>query len=796
MKARFIIVALIVLVLCGAVAYTLLSRPNAHRPEGGSESAGSTPARLENPFQRPALTRPTESAPTLSKAEHSPIKGEGAIRGLVLLPDGTPARGASVQVQSDDPAATKEGHTNHADQDGQFALNQLAWGWYGVYASQDERAATAVCLLSPHKPAAEVTLVLEPAGFISGHVIGDAGAGVAAASIAPVMKDDRRLQPGQRAAMTIQTGADGSFTSPLLPERTWQFEVRADGYATTITPPINVGTSGARVYLERGGILSGVVVDVESGNPVTGMKLRAAKPDVPADAHEAKTGSAGEFAFAHLVNGVNRVASSDSDRVLVPAFSTVDVGAGGMSEDLVLHAGKAAIVAGKILDVAGAPVPGLTVYADAQDTSATLPGHSDPSGQEGEYRITGLAPGTYVLSVPQLGHLQIQTQTVTLEQGESRAGVDFTLPFGISASGHVYDTAGSPVPGAEIEGKYFAGPFGQGRVTATADASGTFQVYGPQPESELHLRAVTGNASSPWYGPIIVSAEGVQDLELILSEVRDSAIAGIVVSETGQPLRCILRVDDPATAVSGAPVQQIITGWDGTFMVPVHTPGDYEIYLGAYEPEGFMNATTLAARLSLAAGQSERGLRLVYTENGQFVIAGHVLDAGGNPVPGAMITPAVSADSAGGPLPSAQSDAQGSFSLDMPDEGTYRLVVMAPGYSVQHMHDVATGTVDVEVVLEKKAQLQGRVVDATTGQAVPAFSVAIVREGLPSDRVLRLQPVHDSQGSFTIDIPSVPDSIFEVFVKADGYQESRTPLDPSKHMPGSPSLLIPVSPLR
>jgi protocatechuate 3,4-dioxygenase beta subunit len=700
MKVRIAIFTVIAAAIASYMVYRgILATRERSEVALPSETAAPAEPAQQNPDVIPA--QPIETIAAVENPPDVSRDGEGIIAGQVLLPGRYPAQDATVQIYAMEPDGDPQPFTATIDTDGRFVRPGLQFGWYHVFASQDNQADTKLCVLTPHDPAAELTLLLQPGGIISGQVLGEGGVGVLSARVTPIVHDDRRVR---HDSLAVRTAEDGAFVSPILAERAWQFEVQADGYATAVSEPITIGTTDARIYLERGGTLSGVVLEIDSQSPVPRMTLQANNPNSPAGSRETETSETGEFTFSGLVNGTNDIVSTDSARVLNPAVYTVEAGNNDGSQQVVLYATEGAAISGTIRSISGPPVSGMTVYAEASDPATMRSRGSMPSDEQGAYHISGLAPGAYSLAINELRHIHFELPSVLLQPRETRSGIDFALPFAVSVSGHVYDAEGAPVLGAAVEGKYYSGPFGQGRVEARADGDGAFRVFGPEPESELFIRANTNNASSSWYGPIIVSAEGVHGVELIVERIRDGVIAGVVVSESGQPIRSIVGVKNVTTDDLGLPMEYVQSGWDGGFAISVFTPGDYEIFLGPYDPEGYQTATRSAAQISLAAGGSERGLRLIYSEEAHFAISGRVIDSNNNPIAGAMINPGVLQGSTAQAISPARTDARGEFTLKMSEEGVYRLIVVAPGYKVQHVHDVETDTNGITIALEKTAK--------------------------------------------------------------------------------------------
>src|ERR1051325_11482876 len=84
------------------------------------------------------------------------------------------------------------------------------------------------------------------------------------------------------------------------------------------------------------------------------------------------------------------------------------------------HAGRGAVLAGRVLDGQGSAVPGATVTA----ASSGVRRASAWSGATGLYRITGLPPGDYRLTVEAAG---FTTVSVTAVLGDHDLTRDITL---------------------------------------------------------------------------------------------------------------------------------------------------------------------------------------------------------------------------------------------------------------------------------------------------------------------------------------------------------------------------------
>ncbi len=155
-------------------------------------------------------------------------------------------------------------------------------------------------------------------------------------------------------------------------------------------------------------------------------------------------------------------------------------------------------IAGTVTDAGGSPLAGMTVRAGNYDDVANCGGDqfsADTAG-DGSYRLD-VTPGTYLVFVNSHNsagsHVPeayadvnrwsaIQTATpVTVVQGQTAAGVDFSLPDGFTVSGRLVDSQGQPVLGAgghihdDAQGVDFGCALGFG----SSDADGTFRVNVP-----------------------------------------------------------------------------------------------------------------------------------------------------------------------------------------------------------------------------------------------------------------------------------------------------------------------------
>ena len=152
---------------------------------------------------------------------------------------------------------------------------------------------------------------------------------------------------------------------------------------------------------------------------------------------------------------------------------------------------------GRVVDAAGRPMAGVTVYRARmhgtfrfrRDLAAGDP-EADPhavTGDDGTFEFANLAPVPVQLLVDQPGWLEVAA-SAELSAGQRTQVPDFTLRPGRQLRGHVLDQAGAPIAGATITPESGAGERNPRRaVTSVTD--GSFAIDGVSVISKLFVTA-------------------------------------------------------------------------------------------------------------------------------------------------------------------------------------------------------------------------------------------------------------------------------------------------------------------
>jgi hypothetical protein len=350
------------------------------------------------------------------------------------------------------------------------------------------------------------------------------------------------------------------------------------------------------------------------------------------------------------------------------------------------------------------------------------------SDTRGDFRVDGLAPGSYLLEARAVGHVRAVQRRVRVP---ATGPLTVELQAAGVIEGFVVDGQGRPAAGAEVH----VG----GRVpeVVTTGAGGGFSVE-VEPGDHI-VSARRGSEAGSLASPIIVSAgKTVRDVRIQLGE--SAALEGHVVAKaTGAPIEGA-RVDVSPYGNNGDSGRAVTDG-AGFFSVGQLAPGSYDVMVSA---QGY--AESLRRALTVAAGER---FSVEFQLAGTGTVEGFIRDSGGQPVPGAQV---VSSNRWGGESGStpmeARADAEGHYRLEGLPAGPLSLTARREGATigVRHLVEVSEdATVTRDFTLEEPGTVEGKVIPAQGSLPTePLVVLAYPREStaqVPSDfRPLELEP--------------------------------------------------------
>ena len=235
----------------------------------------------------------------------------------------------------------------------------------------------------------------------------------------------------------VRTDVNGNYTLMGLPEGI--IEIHSDdtqGYIghmdRTVTVGISEEVTGIDYSLHRGATISGRVTDVETGLPISGVKIQAEEVGEGRTRSRDDVGDDGRFTIGGLTPGVYVVTAEGETKGYVRELyddkharadaALVAVTGTDAVEGIDFGLKRGATISGRVMDAGtGLPIANM-------DVKATLGDGDDLSWSEtniyGRYTLKGIPDGVMEVVVAGQGYLQT-SKTVTIRGGQNLTGIDF-----------------------------------------------------------------------------------------------------------------------------------------------------------------------------------------------------------------------------------------------------------------------------------------------------------------------------------------------------------------------------------
>lgn len=511
-------------------------------------------------------------------------------------------------------------------------------------------------------------------------------------------------------------------------------------------------TSCGTVHDPNACSLEGIVLDRSTGAPVADVTVALGvintrpnleKPVVPYGdgdrPYTQTTGRDGKFRFGGLKAGKLLLMIQDESMGCVEGEVSVGLAAGDNKQDIELHVAEGASISGTIYnDGYYHGVGGVTVQVvpSHEQRKEWVRAYEAVTNRDGTFSIGGIPSGNYDIRSSPTDGLQ---QTSVLFHGETPVCVpgnpfgfpmewgtryepfEFTVEPGALARGVVVDEAGAPVAGAGI--------FHFGRdITDPADVltDGNGQFLYPNDEELMvpSIIAYKDGCFSEWlnsdrtldkYGPICLTLHPGSSLR-----VR-------VVDSEGQPIGWPFDIDISVEyqGAPSSPYARAMESEPGLFVLPRLPAAKYK--LGVWGTHS-KYIDSLPESIALSPGD-DREITLVARNTQELRgpdILGRVVDSEGNPIPVAKLE-GIANDSY-----RATTSSDGSFSYrtrSIKALGAYEkaetldrlnIRISAAGFMNQVI-SARPGDDYLEIVLEKAVTFHGRVLDASTENAIELF---------------------------------------------------------------------------
>jgi protocatechuate 3,4-dioxygenase beta subunit len=575
-----------------------------------------------------------------------------------------PLRGAIVRaarIAVDKPgAASNIGF--RTDEDGKFILRGVAPGvvtFHVVKAGYVPGPYTSARAAADGERIDNVILSVPPAASISGRVVDESGQPVIGALVAtgiPMKSDVKTERTLNSLSIAGVTDDDGQYWIGGL--AAGDYMVAANPYgevgvaqdpadrpgAQTITVKLDVGEerTGADLVVklratntapvlpkaQQGtSIVSGRVVDTRGravSNSIVALgSVEAASAGtrfVPS--FIVSTDSAGNFQVANVPAGTFGISASAPGFPVAlqlqgqPTLTPMQVAVkdGSATTGIVLTLRRGAVISGTITDEFGDPVWASVTISGPYRSEAGAQGRTITADARGRYRVTGLLPGEYLLSVQMPAGTEIHFESqpgqesvlaparvfypgvpraglasnVAVAEGEETAGIDFVLQPIAVASINVTITADRPVNEIQL---HHIGLDDRLAIQNTTIVRGSTATLDVAPGRYRLLASVDVTSEVRLWSLVDVDADPLLPATVNMNLEPGANISGRVVFES----------TTNTSHQEAGPSLLLIQRVPGTKML---SPGNatFEAATGAFSWQGLM-----PGRYILQAGSAERG---------------------------------------------------------------------------------------------------------------------------------------------------------------------------------------------
>ena len=416
--------------------------------------------------------------------------------------------------------------------------------------------------------------------------------------------------------------------------------------------------------------ISGRVFEAGSNQPVRNARVHAASP-VVAGGRTAYTGADGSFTFRELPPGayavsvtkVGWVSGAFGRERILDAARAFDVAAGATVEHVDIAMARGGVIAGRITDEFGDPLPHTSVaamrYQAVNGQRRLVPAATRASNDVGEFRIFGLAPGQYFLSAT-LRNMQgmnggderevyaatyypgtpsvAGAQALTIAQGQTLSAMNMMLlPVRpVHVSGTVTSATGEPLRNASVMAALRLGLGTIAPIGAGVGPDGSFTLSGLS-AGDYILRARAGPSGESAAMPLTVGSSDMTGVQLVTSPpVKITGRVIVDPAELGTLKGSTFRLGAPAanleeTNIAGGAA--VPAKDDFTFELPAN-PGHVLIrsnttgwFLRSVKVHG---AEILDTGMEVRANEPIGNVEVVITHK-QPEVSGIVKDAAGEP---------------------------------------------------------------------------------------------------------------------------------------------------------------------
>ena len=449
---------------------------------------------------------------------------------------------------------------------GAFTLSGFTPGKWSVTASSKEHVDSEP--LDVELPTSEpVTLVLRRGARISGVIVDASGRPVPGARVD--VQDSAERDFSMRFddfEEDPESGADGRFLLPKVKPGAVTLTASATGFAPSEPLALEVlagrETSGVVLTLQRGGTLTGEVVDLD-GRQAAGVDVWLYNTSGTNFNESAESDAGGRFELTGMPAGRYHVRAVLENGLELTA--QVELAEGASAHVRLAPESKNAVRLVGRVTLDGEPVAGMNLSAHRRDEGRS--GSSAETDAQGEYEMTLAGGGSFSVFLNRWDHESGGScaWSVTLDVPDVREHRhDFAIPLARIA-GRVTSSAGEPLAGITVEaaGRADEGELGLRQARCETKADGRYELAVGPGTLTLTAGSVRGRRErSEWAatrleGLTLAAGQQRSGVDFVLS--RGGRLTGSVRKSDGSPGGEVWIMDATREDWLGA------SGDDGTF---------------------------------------------------------------------------------------------------------------------------------------------------------------------------------------------------------------------------------------
>ncbi len=690
------------------------------------------------------------------------------VQGVVRDLTGGEVEGALVSFRSDFMAGDRRSESfANSDAEGVYKA-WVAPGPVWIFAEAEGYAASRLRGVAPGN---DNQIFLTPESVLRGRVVhAETGAPVADAWVRAESNELRMLGPGHQ--FDARTEDDGTYRIGGLMPGDYAATASTDELYGVSAPKTLLGlaetSDDVEIRAYPTASVSGRIVVDEAGTGCDEGSVTIVEESL-GQRHTGATDDFGELVVMGIRPGTYSLTAACRGYLRTDPIA-LEVGETPIAEQR-WQVKRGLSVRGVVVDAQDRPVAGVTVSARettvSKDPRASVSsGGSTATEADGIFEIPALVAVTYELSCYGQVVPPAEPTEVDLTGGTDKDGVRIKLRAGGRIEGRVVDEKGNPQPKVHISASSVEAMRNSTQTTTADDGSFTLEnlaTGGVRISMGIggsffgvSLRPLAAGPEDPDWELVQVEEGKTTRVELRVA-ARSGKITGKVVDSEGQPIADAFvsasRLSESAATGRNEGIYR--ARWDGEEQQPHLSDQDGEFTVEGLEPGTYV---VFANRRGGGEGYVEgvaAGSRVEVRINETGEMSGTLVGADGS-TPSEFTITAMS-KGAGRQYSESFFRSEGRWSIPNMREGTYTLVASSLQGSAR-LEDVGLGAGErksgVELTLEPRVTLKGRVVDLETGEGIPGIQVAVMGPGggrfFASQSVGERKEISDADGYFEV----------------------------------------------